>query len=126
MAGDYLMRQIEDMVRMLSAIIFQRQPDHYSIVSEDGGISAGSLLWVRLKGLLAENRVNEAENLLFATIEAEPRPEYLPVALDFYTQLNSYTNTELAERDFSRQELLDGVAEVKALYAAQSTPEDDA
>ncbi len=116
MSHDYIMRQIEDMARFFASVIFARRPAGYSVFSEDGSVSEASLLHLRLRALLAEGDVNAAENLLYDTIAADPRDEYLPVALDFYENLNAKTDAELAAESFSRQEIAEGMAGIKRFY----------
>ena len=114
MSGDYLMRQIDEMVRFLSQVLLRHQPENLvQVFTEDGGFSQGGFLQYRLRGLLLEGRVNEAENLLFETVQADPADEYLPVALDFYEELNKMSDSQLAGCDFSRQEIREGLEQIK-------------
>lgn len=117
MSNDYFMRQIEDMTRFLATVIFMKRPDQDSLVTEEGTVSAGSLLRYRLRQLLDEGNVNRAEDLLFETVNHEPLPEYLPVALDFYSGLNEWTDEQLEGRGFSRQEICEGLAEMKDIFS---------
>lgn len=56
------------------------------------------------------------KNLLFDEVEAHPDPAYLQVAVQFYADLQHWTDAALEAADFSRQEVLDGLAAVKELY----------
>lgn len=116
MAGDYIMRQIENMTRALGALLFAKKPDTISILGEDGTVSSGSLLAFKLKSLLNEGEINKAENLLFETVSSQPFEEYLPIAIDFYTDLQKLTDEELTARNFSQQEILEGLAEITEIF----------
>jgi len=72
----------------------------------------------RLMDLLADGKINEAENLLFEAAEndAHVDSDYFRVALDFYLKLDDYTDDYLALCNFSRVEAMDGWAEVTRLF----------
>lgn len=116
--NDYLMRQIDLLTSALGKMLFQKDItiDEGAIIDDDGVISQGYLLLYQLKGLIREKKINEAEDLLFDTIEAEPREEYLKTAVDFYTDLFQMSDKELADCDFSRDEIGEGFVDVLSLY----------
>lgn len=115
-ADDYIMRQIEGLSRMLARVIFSREMESEEIhLDEDGSLSGADVLAYRLKKLLHERKINEAENLLFETLEASPLPVYGQTALDFYRELSALSDEELAACDFSREEIADGLREVSRL-----------
>ena len=122
MSSDYLMRQINDMVRLIANTIFQKSVGEYEFIHEDGSFSDGGFLGYRLKKMVLEGDINGAENLLFETLEADPRQEYLPVALDFYSALQEKSDAQLISCRFSRQEIGDGLAELQKIYNIQSNP----
>lgn len=64
----------------------------------------------RLIDLLADGKINEAENLLFQAIQTDTNIDYdyLRVALDFYLKLEQYPNDYLKLCNFSRVEISDG------------------
>jgi hypothetical protein len=72
-------------------------------------------LYLQIQKLLAENRVNEAENLLFDRMD-ESDYDCLVIALDFYTKVNQMDNDELRAADFSRKEIESGLSEIKRIY----------
>ena len=101
-ANDYLMRQIEDMARFLGKVLFVKTEETIPLFDEQGNVLESGLLYKRLCAMLEEGDANSAENLLFDEVEAHPDPAYLQAALE--------------AADFSRQEVLDGLAAVKELY----------
>lgn len=125
MSNDYLMRQIEDMARFFASVVFMKRPKAHDLVDEEGSISQGGLLWYKLKELLAEGRVNAAENLLFETAEADPQEEYLTVAADFYTELGRWPDEKLKAAAFTRGELVEGLRAMGKLYGIQVDAPDD-
>ena len=115
-ADDYIMRQIEGLSRMLARVLFDRDMESEELhLDEDVTLSGSDVLAYRLKKLLHERRINEAENLLFETLEASPLPSYGRTALDFYREISTLSDEELAAADFSREEIADGLREVQRL-----------
>ena len=96
-ADDYIMRQIEGLSRMLARVLFDRDMESEELhLDEDGTLSGSDVLAYRLKKLLHERKINEAENLLFETLEASPLPSYGRTALDL---LRTQGKTILLEID---------------------------
>lgn len=115
-ADDYIMRQIELGIRGMAKVLFGKE-DTIDLVSiEQDTVSQEGLLLHLLKKLLYKKKVNEAENLLFETIEQDPQISYLKTALAFYEELQSWSDEELQAGDFSRQEIADGLKAINRLY----------
>lgn len=92
-ADDYIMRQIEGLSRMLARVLFDRDMESEELhLDEDGTLSGSDVLAYRLKKLLHERKINEAENLLFETLEASPLPSYGRTALDFYREISTLSD----------------------------------
>lgn len=117
---DYFMRQIEDMGRMLGEIFFMKVQDPIPDFDEQGNLLESGLLYRRLCTMLDNRDVNGAENLLFEMLEQYPEYDFLRVALQFYTDLEKWTDAELAEADFSRQEIFEGLREIQKYIDAQN------
>ncbi len=86
-----------------------------TMITESGELSGEAYLGYTLDTMVAEGKINEAEDLLFENIKAHPRAEYLKLALDFYARLAEMDEAELKRYDFSLQEVSDGLSEVKAI-----------
>ena len=65
-------------------------------------------LYLKLDMLIAQKRIGEAEDCLLDSIEAGNK-KHLELAMDFYQKLNRLSDEELAEANFPRQEIMDGV-----------------
>ena len=105
MASDYLMRQIEEMARLCSQVLFAKHTEPLPVFDEQGNVTENGVLYGRLRMLCSAGRVNEAENLLFERIGHGENLEYLEIAIDFYSQLNDLTDEYLEEHGFSREEV---------------------
>ena len=108
--------KIEDMARFLGKVLFVKTEETIPLFDEQGNVLESGLLYKRLCAMLEEGDANSAENLLFDEVEAHPDPAYLQVAVQFYADLQHWTDAALEAADFSRQEVLDGLAAVKELY----------
>ena len=122
---DYFLRQIEDMGRMLGEILFMKKQDPIPDFDEEGNLLESGLLYRRLCTMLDARDVNGAENILFETLERYPEYDFLRVALQFYTDLEKWTDTELEKADFSRQEILEGMREIQKYIDARHDVCDD-
>ena len=115
--NDYIMRQIELLSRGLAKVLFHKDMEtETEILDEQGGVSGGGLLAYTVKKLLLEKKINEAENLLFETIEEDPQEDYLKTALFFYDQLRQMSDEELEEASFTREEIAEGLREIQKFY----------
>ena len=72
----------------------------------------------RLMELLADGRLNEAEDLLFKAVQYDEGVDhdYLRVALDFYLKLDEFDEDELKQYNFSREEATIGWTEITKLF----------
>jgi len=117
---DWLSGQIDMLARGLGAILFGKAAaqEMVSKDEESGGltISEDIFLLHMLQKYLSEGKINEAENLLFRTIEENSSMNKLKVALNFYGQLDEMSDEYLIAHDFSRQEIYDGLTHIKGIY----------
>lgn len=116
MSNDYILRQIEDMARFLGSVLFMKRQAEPAIIDERGDFNNGQFLLYQLEKMALEGKINEAENLLFSTVENNPRPEYLEAALDFYEFLCQMGEVQLQAGNFSNQEILDGLRDIQQFF----------
>lgn len=126
MASDYLMRQIEDMARLCSEVLFAKHTEPLPVFDEQGNVTENGVLYGRLRMLCSAGRVNEAENLLFDRLDAPGGEALLPAAVQFYKDIQNWEDAALEQAGFSRAEIRDGLAEVQArLQSAQMERSDN-
>ena len=126
MASDYLMRQIEDMARLCSEVLFAKHTEPLPVFDEQGTVTENGVLYGRLRMLCSGGRVNEAENLLFDRLDAPGGEALLPAAVQFYKDIQNWKDAALEQAGFSRAEIRDGLAEVQArLQSAQMERSDN-
>ena len=109
---DWVLRQIEIIARYVANLIFHKNRITYTFETTDM-LSEMDQLHLVLDRLVQENRVGEAEDLLFENIRMTDK--YIELATDFYSRLNGMTDAELETADFSRDEVYDGYIEIMQL-----------
>jgi len=112
---DWLMRQIEAISTMLAYLLSGKVPSHILITEQEATTGEENLLLLQLQALTHQNRVCEAENLLFEALE-EPSRQVLDAANWFYSHLNGWTDQQLTQCDFSREEIMSGLQEVCKVF----------
>jgi len=117
--NDYIMRAIEDLSYMLAKVIFNKDVTANEIIDEQGNFSESNFLYHQLLKKVDEGKINEAENLLFESVGNNPSPEYLKVAIDFYTGLEKLSDAYLISCEFPREEILDGLNSINAIYKSK-------
>ncbi len=116
MRNDYIMDMIEDFGEFLLNLKAKTtHNEEFSTVNHDESLGEAGLQGIMLKRMCAAGNINEAENLLFDLLDAQPEPDYFYIALDFYKELSLYTDKQLADCDFTRDEIAAGLSEVIAL-----------
>jgi hypothetical protein len=107
---DWLMRQIEMILRFIISLLFMKEYAAYEIDCENS-ISANDPLYEQVMRLLSEGKICEAEDLLFDNFDADNN-EFLKLAVYFYATINKLSDEELEARNFSREEIKDGLHEI--------------
>ena len=116
MHKDYLMRQIEFISTAIGErIFFWREPYRQVIKSEVRQLES-DLLYVLLCNMVNEKNINGAEDLLFDMLDPD-NLEHQTIAIDFYNKISCMTDDELQRVNFSREEILQGLNEIKRIYS---------
>ncbi len=110
---DWILRQIEIVARFVSQLVFHKNDVRYELSTTTETLSSTDETYLLLTRLLKEKRVGEAEDLLFENIEYNDR--YIQLAMDFYSKLNTFSDQELEDANFSREEVYDGLIEILEL-----------
>ena len=115
---DWLMRQIETISRYVFSVLLGKDDELSSDIrlrtQEQTAGETGTLSF-RLAELVREERLCEAEDLLYSAVE-EGDPEALRAGLRFYSDLNGLSDETLYRCDFPRDEILSGLKELCAAY----------
>ena len=109
---DYVMRIVHEWIRTLIKLIFNKDIDK----EEDAEIPLEVMEQFRkLNAMIDDGEINEAENTLLDGLE-EGNRAYFEMSLLFYEKLSGKTDEFLAEYDYSREEVVDGLKYVVNYY----------
>lgn len=111
---DWLMRQIDFIVQLIARFVLNKEKIGYKIENFDQQNSTDSL-HLKLYDMIDKQEINAAENLLFESIDPDNLND-LMLALDFYKRLNELDDSTLDQSNFSREEIIEGIDEIKRLY----------
>ena len=116
MHHDYIMRQIQIASLCIAHHLGLEQVVHE--VTDPYRNEASNELYKRLMELLADGKINEAEDLLFEAVETNgtiDKDDIFNLAFDFYLSVNQYTDEYLELCNFSRVEADMGWADITKL-----------
>ncbi|WMJ79885.1 DUF6483 family protein [Clostridium sp. MB40-C1] len=115
---EYIIRVIKAGIQTAMAIFAGKDAVKSDIDIENYNItlSEDKLLEFMIKKYISEGKINEAENILFETIEFRKTKKNLETALFFYEELNKWDEDKLLKCNFSRSEVEQGLKDVRRLY----------
>lgn len=105
---DYIMRLIHEMVRTVLRLLFGIDESKEKIIFLDA--KSGSD-YNKLLKMADEGKINEAENLIYEELDTE-NMECLKRALLFYDYINEMDDETLAEAEYSREEIVEGIENI--------------
>jgi hypothetical protein len=114
--NDYFMREMEKLSSFLAHVMFEKDVARLEITDEQGNVLESNLFFHELIRMVRDGKINEAENYLFNQVEKYPTPEYLQVAIDFYSELEKLSDEYLKTCLFGRDEIMDGLLGIKKIY----------
>ena len=114
---DWFMRQIKTMAAAIAKVIFGKDTVVYEI-QNPANQTETDILYGNLVRLINDGKINEAEDLLFQSLDPNNQ-DMLLLAVDFYQRLNALGDPALQACGFSRQEILDGMQEVQRIYGLE-------
>ena len=113
---DYIMRIVHEWIRTLIRLIFNKDIDK----GDDADVPLEVMEQFRkLRAMIDDGEINEAENILLEGLREGDRA-YFEMSLLFYEKLSGKTDEFLAEHDYSREEVVDGLKYVVNYYGYTS------
>jgi hypothetical protein len=112
---DWIMRQINDMVRFITVIMTKKETTEFDQVEEQKNASGRNDLRDKLTLMIDEKKIKEAEELLLDSLDIKDR-QYLNLSIDFYAKLNRLDNEALEQGGFSREAVQKGLSGVAARF----------
>jgi len=101
----------------MTAKILLNKEEKSSVKIELDQMSRTDIIPILLKRLVYEGEYNKAENIIFDELNKNNSHEMYLVAVDFYNLLLEKSDEELANDNFSREEIYQGLEDVKKLIA---------
>lgn len=111
---DWVIRQIDNMVRLVSKLIFNKDLIQYEIRNYNN-LSETDKIYQEIQKLLKDEKICEAEDLLFENIDKN-NEDCLKLSIDFYYNLNELEDEKLEKCNFSRKEIEEGLNEILEIY----------
>ena len=118
MENDYILKMIKSALNVIGYILKGKKSieENIDLKRENIVLNEEELLELTIIHLLSECKINEAENILFEAIQKNNSPKYLSLAFFFYSEINEWSNEKLSDCNFSRDEILNGLNDVKKIY----------
>ena len=110
---DYIMRSIKNKIKFLANILFGKDIVNYEYVNKDES-SESDILYKKLRVLISNNNINNAESLLFEEFDPLDKNK-IAIALDFYNSINNLDDEILEKNNFTRKEIKDGIDDIYEL-----------
>lgn len=109
---DYILRLIHEIIRVIAKLLLKKDID----LEEDSNLPYEiEEQYKELISMAECGDINSAENLLIDKLDLT-EVKYLQMALMFYTYLNEKTDSCLAEQNYTRAEILDGIKYISGFY----------
>lgn len=112
---DWVMRQIGIIISVLRALIAGRNANKNSFDEFAQSSSLDNTLHSKIFSLIREDKIGEAEDLIFDAIE-QNEPNIREIAFDFYEKINALPDEKLLKNDFSRDEIIAGLREICKIF----------
>ncbi len=117
---DYMERQIEAISNTFAAILFGKDKVKtiLDIEQEENAVDSmeDDILERMIKKYVSEMKFNEAENLIFNSINEKKTAKKFELALYFFNEANKYDEDALKKHNYSKDEIVDGINHLKKLY----------
>lgn len=115
---DYIMRIIQEMVRVLFSLIMGKQYTSVELPDENKFEVSGK----KLKDLLAmvdNGEINDAENIILSDLDYSNRDDIIASVI-FYNHISEKEESFLLRNNYTKEEILDGLKQLaqKAGYSS--------
>lgn len=108
--NDYIMKMISNKIKFLTKLLLGKDNPEFEYV-ENETAKKSNILHKDLIKLISENKINEAENILFSEFDPLDKNK-IAVAIDFYNRLNTLDDETLKINDFTRKEIKEGLDDI--------------
>lgn len=113
---DYIMKMIHQLIEVLLGDIFKRKE---RVLEENINKSEQSEKYNKLKYLVDNYNVNQAENFLYKSIDINNIEDF-KLALLFYQYVNDKDNEFLKKSNYTREEIEQGIKDISKKYGYEN------
>ena len=110
---DYILRMIEELINILIKTLKDENKDKEEEINSFDVNS--DELYLYLKQLVDNKKINDAENYLFDKLNENNKKDFVS-GMAFYKYLNEKDDEFLENCDYSREEVLEGMADLSKKY----------
>jgi hypothetical protein len=103
---------IRELAKNVGKTVLNKQEASAEQIALDN-IGSTDILKIILKRLVKDGQYNSAENVIFEAISKNNSQEVYEVAISFYNQLLEKSDKELEDRNFSREEVYQGLEDLE-------------
>lgn len=115
---DYILRMIKDLTKSIAHIVLGKSEIEYEL-PEKSNYSKIDFLYVKLLELVNNGHINEAEDMLFYEINTSDMTQF-EMAISFYLYLNDFGDDYLESKDYSRDEISEGIKSICKEFGVSS------
>lgn len=116
--NDYIMKMISNKIKFLTKLLLGKDNPEFEYVENDIE-DESNILHKDLIKLISENKINEAENILFSEFDPLDKNK-IAVAIDFYNRLNNLDDETLKINDFTRKEIKEGLDDISKILGMET------
>ena len=111
---DYILRMIEELINVLIKTLKNENKEDIEIDDVEK-LKNENELYKELIDLVDNKKINEAENYLYEKLEENNKTDFV-IGMAFYKDLNEKDDSFLEECNYSREEVLEGIADLSKMY----------
>ena len=116
-SNDWLLKQINVVSEFLQKLFTDMETSIK--LNENEQYQKDSFEFERLlENLIEEDRINDAENILFEKLETN-NPMYATIATRFYDKLKGLSDEKLQKSNYSRDEILQGLNDMCDMFGLE-------
>lgn len=111
---DYILRMIEELINVLIKTLKNENKEDIEIDDVEK-LKNENKFYKELIDLVDNKKINEAENYLYEKLEENNKTDFV-IGMAFYKDLNEKDDSFLEECNYSREEVLEGIADLSKMY----------
>jgi hypothetical protein len=106
---------IKELAKSIAKTVLHKQEESSEKINLND-IGSARILQIMLRRLVHGGDYNKAENMLFEEISKNNSQEIYEIGIDFYNLLLEKSDEELKEANFTREEIYQGIEDLKVYY----------